>query len=277
MRPNFIMIGAMKSGTSSLHAYLDEHPDIAMSYPKELDFFIEERRWNRGFKWYESHFSKDALIRGESSVGYSQRHLYRGVPERIHALNPDIKLLYLLRDPIERVVSHFTQLSLMGLERRDFRGVIDDLEGSDYILSSSYFHQLSAYLEFFPAEQIQILTLEELIRDKVGTIQKVFRFLGVDDSFVGRDWALVHNRSVDKFDRNILGRVMRTVPFKSQLKPLVPELVATAYSRVTARKPESRFRPVLSEEKVAEIRSLLREDMERLREIAGRDFSEWSI
>ena len=277
MLPNFIMIGAMKSGTSSLHHYLDEHPDISMSYPKELDFFIEERRWNKGFDWYESHFSKGAVIRGESSVGYTQRHKYAGVPGRIHAMNPDLKLLYLLRDPVERVVSHFTQLSLMGLEQRDFQGVLDELPGSDYVLSSSYHFQLSAFLDYFPMEQIQILTLEELVRDKVGTIQKVFRFLGVEDDFVGKDWALVHNRSVDKYERNALGKVMHKVPFKSRWKPLVPVPLATAYSRLTARKPEQRLQPLLSEEKRHEIQTLLQNDIARLREVSGRDFSEWSI
>ncbi len=277
MLPNFIMIGAMKSGTSSLHHYLDEHPDISMSYPKELDFFIEERRWGKGFEWYESHFSKSATIRGESSVGYAQRHLYAGVPERIHAMNPDLKLLYILRDPVERLVSHFTQLSLMGLDDRDFQGVLRALPGSDYVLTSSYHYQLSAFLALFPLEQIQILTLEELVRDKVGTIQKVFRFLGVEDSFVGKDWALVHNRSVDKYERNTLGKVMLKVPFKSRWKPLVPEPIAAAYSRLTARKPEQRLQPLLSEERRAEIRALLQDDIARLRELAGRDFSEWSV
>ncbi len=277
MLPNFIMIGAMKSGTSSLHHYLDEHPDISMSCPKELDFFIEERRWSKGLDWYKSHFPTAAAIRGESSVGYTQRHLYAGVPERIHAVNPDVKLLYILRDPVERVVSHFTQLSLMGLEDRDFQEALDELPGSDYVLSSSYHYQLSAYLAHFSVEQIQILTLEELVRDKVGTIQKVFQFLGVDDHFVGKDWALVHNRSVDKFERNLLGKVMHKVPFKSRWKPMVPEPLATAYSRLTARKPEQRRQPLLSEEKRAEIQALLQDDIASLREVTGRDFSEWSV
>jgi hypothetical protein len=277
MLPNFIIIGAMKSGTSSLHAYLDEHPDISMSYPKELDFFIEERGWSKGFDWYKSHFSSAAKIRGESSVGYTQRHKYPEVPQRIQAMNSDIKLLYILRDPVDRLVSHYTQLSLMGLEPRDFRVALDELPGSDYILSSSYYYQLAAYLECFSREQILILTLEELARDKVGTIRKVFQFLRVDDDFVGKEWALVHNRSVDKFERNMLGRAMRCVPFKRQLKPIVPAPVATAYSRLTCRKPEVRRQPVLTGEKRAEITEILAEDIAQLRTLTGRDFSEWSI
>ena len=277
MLPNFIMIGAMKSGTSSLHAYLDEHPDIFMSYPKELDFFIEERGWSKGFDWYESHFSRAAMIRGESSVGYAQRHKYPEVPQRIQAMNPDIKLLYILRDPVERRISHYPQWSLMGLDPRDFQGVLADLRGSDYILSSSYYFQIAAYLECFSQEQILILTLEELVRDKLGTIQRVFQFLGVDDGFVGKDWALVHNRSVDKFERNLLGRAMRRVPFKHQLKPMVPEPVATAYSRLTCRKPESRLQPVLTAEKRTEIGKILGEDIAQLRTLTGRDFSEWNL
>src|ERR687898_136777 len=69
--PNLVVLGAQKCGTSGLHFYLDLHPEIAMSMPKELNFFIEERGWPRGTDWYMQHFDPDAPIRGESSPNYT--------------------------------------------------------------------------------------------------------------------------------------------------------------------------------------------------------------
>ena len=106
MLPNLIVIGAAKCGTTSLHEYLDLHPEVAMSREKELDFFVEEKHWGRGVEWYAAQF-EDAPVRGESSPSYTAYPRYRGVPERIRRVVPDAKLVYLVRDPVERIVSHF--------------------------------------------------------------------------------------------------------------------------------------------------------------------------
>ena len=108
MLPNLIVIGAAKCGTTSLHAYLDEHPEIAMSREKELHFFVDRKNWGRGIEWYEAQFDASAPVRGESSPGYSAYPLYEGVAERMARVVPDAKLVYLVRDPVERVVSHYT-------------------------------------------------------------------------------------------------------------------------------------------------------------------------
>ena len=89
MLPNLIVIGAAKCGTTSLHEYLDAHPEIAMSREKELYFFIEEKNWNKGLAWYESNFDPHARVRGESSPGYTVFPLYQGVPERMAAIVPN--------------------------------------------------------------------------------------------------------------------------------------------------------------------------------------------
>ena len=79
MLPNLIVIGAAKCGTTSLHEYLNEHPEISMSSEKELYFFVEEKNLGKGLAWYESQFDPSAPVRGESSPGYSAFPLYRGV------------------------------------------------------------------------------------------------------------------------------------------------------------------------------------------------------
>jgi len=118
MPPNLIMIGAMKSATTSLHRYLGFHPGIFVPEPKEIDYFIQERNWDKGRQWYESHFPEAKAVRGESSTSYTQCHRYKDAPGRIRALIPDAKLSYVLRDPIERTVSRYRQRTIQGLEDR---------------------------------------------------------------------------------------------------------------------------------------------------------------
>src|SRR5205085_10467190 len=101
--PNLIVIGAAKCGTTSLHRYLDLHPEVAMSKTKQLHFFTEKENWGRGLAWYESHFDTPAQVRGESTPAYSAWPVHRGVPERIARVVPDTRLIYLVRDPVERV------------------------------------------------------------------------------------------------------------------------------------------------------------------------------
>src|SRR5947208_13622101 len=96
--PNLVVIGAQKCGTSGLHYYLSLHPEISMSKPKELNFFIAERNYPRGLDWYRAHFDPTAKVRGESSPNYTAYPLHVGVPERMHSIVPDAKLLYLVRD-----------------------------------------------------------------------------------------------------------------------------------------------------------------------------------
>src|SRR4051812_36073420 len=106
--PTFLVIGAAKSGTTSLHSYLDLHPRVAMSEPKEPSFFNRED-WEIRRDWYESLFDPAAEVRGESSTAYTRYPIVRGAPERIRALVPDAKLVYVVRDPIDRLVAHWVQ------------------------------------------------------------------------------------------------------------------------------------------------------------------------
>lgn len=98
----------MKAGTTSLHRYLSGQPDICMSTQKELDFFVLEKNWSRGWGWYRSHFKPEgpAVLCGESSTNYTKHPRFGGVAHRIRQRLPDVKLVYLLRDPVERCVSH---------------------------------------------------------------------------------------------------------------------------------------------------------------------------
>src|SRR5919108_5987197 len=107
MLPNLIIIGAQKCGTSALHHYLGLHPDIFMSHEKELNFFMQRKNWDKGRAWYESMFPCNATVRGEASPGYTDYPTEPRVAERMHSLIPDAKLIYIVRHPIERMISQY--------------------------------------------------------------------------------------------------------------------------------------------------------------------------
>src|SRR5919106_4193832 len=97
--PTFVIIGAQKCGTTALHSYLSRHPEVSMSRPKELDFFVEGANWEKGVDWYRSRFDGAAKARGESSPNYTAHPMLAGVPERMAELVPDAKLIFMVRDP----------------------------------------------------------------------------------------------------------------------------------------------------------------------------------
>src|ERR1700680_4934439 len=107
--PNFLIIGAAKAGTTSLYNYLSVHPEIFMSKRKELSFFDPQRRWHLGVEWYKSNFDASYPVNGEASPRYTRYPRTTGVPERIQQTLGTPKLIYILRDPINRLLAQYTQ------------------------------------------------------------------------------------------------------------------------------------------------------------------------
>ena len=148
MLPNLIIIGAQKSGTTSLHDYLGRHPEIGMSRLKELKFFISEGNWRKGKAWYESQFRSDRPIRGEASPQYTYFPEYAGVPERMHSTVPEAKLIYLLRHPLDRIIAQYVHYVDAGTEERTLPEALRELEGNPYVQRSLYGMQLEQYLPY---------------------------------------------------------------------------------------------------------------------------------
>src|SRR5688500_17742284 len=114
--PSFLIIGAMKSGTSSVHRYLGQHPDVFTSQRKELDFF--NRHYDRGLHWYMRQFGPG--VAGESSPNYMKAHLWAETAGRIRKHVPDARLVCVLRNPIDRTLSHYLHSVRQGRETRSF-------------------------------------------------------------------------------------------------------------------------------------------------------------
>src|SRR6266568_8270036 len=118
--PNFLIVGAMKSGTSSLWSYLRSHPQVFMPDMKEPMFFVEKKNWSKGLDWYRGLFDDagEAVAIGEASQPYTMAHSFPGVPGRIVSLIPDVKIIYVLRHPVERMRSHYLHDRVIGTETR---------------------------------------------------------------------------------------------------------------------------------------------------------------
>ncbi|MGH9124780.1 MAG: sulfotransferase family protein [Acidimicrobiales bacterium] len=178
--PNFLVIGAFKCGTTSLFEYLRSHPQVFMPEAKELGFFVAEHNWNRGAGWYREQFrtAGSATAIGEASPAYSCHPLYAGVPARIAATLPGARLVYLIREPIERMRSQYRHRVANGCEHRPFSTAV--LESPAFIELSRYATQLERYLAYFGPSQILVVSQESLRFERADTMRRVFEFLDVE-------------------------------------------------------------------------------------------------
>jgi hypothetical protein len=270
--PNLIVIGAAKCGTTSLHAYLDDHPEIAMSRTKELNFFMGEDL-GRDLAWYASHFL-DAPVRGETSPGYALWPVVPGVPERMSAAVPDARLVYVVRDPIARLVAHWVHSSRWGHDPSFAEAVRD--RDSRYVAGSRYATQLERYLAHFSADRILVVDSHELRRERTAALHRIFRFVGVRETATALA-APELNVGAGSIRRNRAGKLVaaglaRTLGREraGRLRAHVPEpLTRPLTHRLVLPRVEGDLRRRLEE--------ILRPEVDRLRELTGLPFETWSL
>lgn len=272
--PNLVVLGAQKCGTSGLHFYLDLHPEIAMSMPKELNFFIEERGWPRGTDWYMQHFDPDAPIRGESSPNYTTYPHHLGVAERMHEVVPDAKLIYLVRDPVERIAAHWIHNYAKRREKGDLRDTLLH-PNTTYVLRSQYHLQLTQFLNHYAESQVLVLEQDDLRNRRSETLREVFSYLGVDPAFQHPRFTRERHRSSRKRRATWLG--MRLQPLRrTRVGSRVPKVF---WNLLDAGLPLGKPipRPDVREALGPEVVEVLHEDANRLRELTGRRFEHWSV
>jgi hypothetical protein len=206
--PSFIIAGAQKAGTTSLFGYLAEHPQCAASLTKEVHFF--DRTFARGESWYRMHFPLSAAA--EYAPGSDRkRHTFESspyymfdprVPERMRRLLPDVKIIFLLRNPASRAYSHYQHSRRRGREPLSFEGAIaaEDarligehqrlLHEADYqspahqrysyLARGLYVDQLRHWQSYFPAEQMLALQAERMFQQPEPVLHQVLDFLGLE-------------------------------------------------------------------------------------------------
>jgi hypothetical protein len=275
--PNLIVIGAQKCGTSSLHNYLSVHPQIAMSRVKEINFFNDDTKWGYGPEWYSRHF-EPGEIRGESSPAYTFLPESVGTAERMHELVPDARLIYLVRDPVERIRSNYVHMRALEQEDRPFAEAATD-PGGIYVNHTRYATQLRPFIELFGRERLLIASQESLLGHRAETMRRIFAFLGVDESFESPEFERIWGKSEGKGKvYSILARAAGTLQRRG-LFPTLPRDVRWRIQKAIRADPSAResSTPTVSGDVSGRIAELLGDEVEELRAIAGEPFPEWSF
>lgn len=197
-KPDFIIVGAMKSATTDIANQLSSHSEIAMA-PGEPSFFSRDDIYENGEEWYleqlNLYVNEETRLVGEKTPGYSNRHTLSA--ERIHQMYPEVKLIWILRNPVDRAYSHFLHALKLSREGKRFESAIEEeLKGnrplkSGYIERSRYDLQVEHYLKYFPIESMYFMIFEDYKKDPISELDKLFKFLGVS----GQNFQLQTKRS----------------------------------------------------------------------------------
>lgn len=275
--PNLFIIGAMKSGTTSLHEYLNEHPDIFMSEVKEPGYFSEcMDYYPKELIWYQSLFQdvKDEVIVGESSTNYTKLPICTGAAQNIFEFNPDARFIYVMRDPIKRAISHYWHGVKYGDERD---GAITAIKKKqEYIAFSDYAVQLEPYIERFGIDKIYTLSFENLINNTDNELKSIFEWLGIDASIEIKNTGATHNalpQSFKKVKGSGLLYDFRNSFIWNMISPLVPKKLTSAAAKLTVEDAEK------SVEKDRELSQYLQpmftEKVKNLERLLNKKFDEW--
>ncbi|MEZ6127624.1 MAG: sulfotransferase [Planctomycetaceae bacterium] len=283
--PTFIGIGAEKAATTWVWNKLDQHPAVEMSQPKEVNYFNEQ--FDRGSAWYEKHFRRTpGCVQGEISP------LYLDHPEaaqRIAECCPDVRLLVMLRNPFDRALSH-----LMHEAQNEYGGVADltaehfrVLADRDerFVRRSCYAAGLDGFLKHFRRDRIGLFFYEDVAERPLDLIQRVYRFLAVDDSFVPDGLQTAMNRS-EEYRYVTLYRAVAKVSQTAKSFPVTRNLLEWIHRRTTLREQAFAFltkdggRPKLTAADVltAEQLQTIASDLRRLRqELRVAVPSSWNV
>ena len=264
--------------------YLATHPEIRMPLFKEPRFFAEPepgipfggpRVDNRAE--YERLFDSPAPLRGESSPSYSQYPRRSGVPERIHALLPEARFVYLVGDPIHRVVSHYMQRVAGEGERRPLSEALGDVADpmNPYLCPSMYAMQVERYLQFFDRDRLLIVDRADLSDDRRTTLREIFRFLGADTDFESPIFAQRANVGYRRLPRSYVAA--RNSRLGQLAARKVPNFVGRRINQSARSLSSSAERPVVDDLLESRLRGVLGDDVRQLRAITGKAFPSWPL
>ena len=279
--PNLIVVGGLKCGTTSLHHYLNLHPEIAMSRPKELNFFVSELNWDLGDGWYRGHFPPGPAVRGETSPHYTNRPRFGGVAERMRAtLGADARVIYMVRHPLDRLLSHFLHNVGGGYEHRNLEAAVADPRCA-YVQRGLYAFQLEPYLAEFGPERILVVSREELGRERDATVRRVFEFAGVDPSFTSeqfdRQWETGSGKGTGGF--RMMDRAVRMPGLRALDRNFdrLPERMRWLVERVVHDPGGGEApKPTLDPELRERLAGIFRPDTARLEKLIGRELG-WNL
>lgn len=271
---DLMIIGAQKSATTSLFELLREHPKLAPCKSKEPQFFSHEKDWESKIKSYEEKFLKeDGQIAFEASTSYAASPFHnKNVWQNIHDYNPNTKIIYIVRNPVDRIVSGHRFLYRRGfIKQKNINKYLQD--SSYHIQLSKYHYQISPYIETFGKENVLILFFEDFIENINLIKTSISDFLNINLN----DFP-VHTRHKSNTKEKRLERIVRINKVEKLLIKLSKKLSYRLHQKVTNSilvKNIGYSDLVLNQVSLSLIRSELYEDILNFQDLTNRDLSHW--
>jgi len=263
-----IIIGAMKSGTTSLYSYLAQHPQICECRIKEPEFFSRHQSHGEKEAEYEGLWDfNDSIHRYvlDGSTGYTKYPMEKDVPERISSLGINPRFLYILRDPFERIESHFNS----GRFNFEWKHSILD---KHLINVSNYYMQLQRYRQIFPRNRFLLLDFSQMKTDPQKVLCEIYDFLHLDYSSFPDSY---HRKNKTEYSNRLeltYRKLIRTVG----INRIIPELLKKLGRRIHSRSTRTN-RILLTEEEREKIHNILEGDMIKLRDEYDFDVGKWGF
>ena len=283
MKVDFFIVGAPKSGTTSLYKYLDGHKEIEMSAIKEPDFFSKESIENFGsyytskcvkdVKAYHALFEKKDLLNGEASVSYL---FFEDVASKIKQYNNDAKIIIMLRNPVDRAFSHYLMDYRLGLVNTKFEDIVlnhsnkDSLFYKQYIEVGKYSNQVKRYVKTFGLKNIHIINYEDFNCSVENEFEKVLSFLNINKSTLGH-LNIKHNTFLEPKNK-IIKYIYKINFIRTNISRFLSPNIASMTKKIFFKKES---KPILKDSTRKTLTELFRSDIESLSRITKNDFSKW--
>jgi hypothetical protein len=294
--PNFFVIGAGKSGTTSLYHYLKQHPEIFMSRIKEPKFFAlaghdlnfkgpsdlrvvaDTRNTVEAYLDLFRDVGDESVIGEASTIYLNSDHTARRMAEQV----PNAKLVAILRHPADRAYSAYMHLRRDGYE--NLESFSDALEAEHERIRLGYYYHwhlrsrgyygrhLRSFYEQFPSEQIKVYLYEDFSDSPSRVLSDIFRYLNVDDSFKP-DMSARHNQSGIPRNQSIQNFLTEPHPVKEWVKRIIPEQIG--HRMISMMQPGVISTPGMSPEIRAQLTADFRDDILQLQDLIQRDLSHW--
>ncbi|GAB4109199.1 MAG: sulfotransferase [Phycisphaeraceae bacterium] len=280
--PDFLIIGAMKSGTTTLYHDLLGHPRVFFPVSKELNHLMNltnpQVLTEAGREEYSQHFeeARDDQICGEASTVYTKRPDYDHAAAHARQLiGSDLRILYIIRDPIKRIVSQYQHEILEGRYQFSLDEAIEKVPS--LINYSRYAMQLQPWMDTFGREAVKVIRFEDYIADRVAGCASALQFLGLDPAQVQVDTNAVYNKTEGKpLSKGWAYRLTRTSLYQNWIRPHVSIKARDMFRRMLlpkAEKPKAELTPELA----YRLAEQLIPDQEQLADMLGRDTPLWDL
>lgn len=271
MKPNYLIIGAAKAGTTTLCNLLAQHSEIYMFPHKETHFF--SFNYERGYEWYESKFNPPSGVKaiGEGSPSYSEGK--QEVVSRIAHYLPEARLIYIVRHPLKRIESDFVQQLDNGLKFTSLDHAIS--ERKTLVESSRYWSRINEFRQYFDDNQILVLFMEDLIADSHSVFKQCCDFLGIDSSVsINQAQPILNSRSSKQVDYQWMSWLRQQKLFLDAKWLMPPRL--TRFLKPLLRKPlkvEIQWNKTTKQKVI----DSLREDISKFLKFYGKSDSYWNL